>query len=223
MTTALKTFLIFGVIGMFESAVSGQEKSRVECPATRVIASAPAVTDGDKVSFQVELTGGNVDRSRLEYHWIVNAGRIVSGQGTPVVFVSTSGEGSVGSVAATIDISPYRDCEWFSGESIYVRRKGPRTNADMFWEWMWFNGAKVQYAEVPENADIEREIRERLDQIDPRLTLEIGPRGKDGKRDLIVGYSGKNYDSKAVAEFIARAPNSVIFNLVFKNSLIDPK
>lgn len=213
--------LSLAVIAILSASAYPQETTKIECPGTRVIASAEAVTERDKVSFQLELIGGNVDRSKLEYNWTVKHGRIISGQGTPVIFVSTAGRGSDGSVTATIDVSPYRDCEWVTSESVYIRRKGERTKADAFWEWIWFNWAKVQYAELAENAGINKEIRERLDEIDPNLNLEIGPKNDKGKRDLIVGYSGKPYNSKAVSEFVARAPNSLIFGLVFKNLSID--
>lgn len=211
---------ILAAVGVLGFSAFAQDHAKLQCPATRVIASANAVTDGDEVTFQVELTGGNVDRSKLEYHWTVDRGKIVSGQGSPVVFVSTSGEGSAGSVTATVDISPYRDCCWVASESVYVRRKGQRTNADLFWEWMWFNGAQVQYADLPENSSIQTDIREWLDQIDPNLTLDIGPKGEGGKRDLIVGYMGETYDSKAVADFVARAPNKIVHKIVFKNTSI---
>jgi len=212
---------LFVLIAVLAFVVSAQDNPRVDCPGTNVLASDEAVTDGDKVTFHVELIGGTADRSTLEYNWNVDQGRIVSGQGTPVIVVSTSGVGSAGSVTATIDISPYRECCWATSQTVYVRRKGTRTNADIFWEWLWFNGARVKYADVEDSSVIETEIRERLDQIDPNLTLTLGPRNGEGKRELIVGWAGKPYDTKAVAEFVARAPNLVIFNIVFKNTSID--
>jgi hypothetical protein len=209
------------LLTVFACVVSAQDNPRVDCPGTNVLASDEAVTDGDKVTFHVELIGGNVDRSKLEYDWHVDRGRIVSGQGKPVIVVSTSGAGSGGSVTAMVDISPYRECCWVTSQTVYVRRKGTRTNADSFWEWLWFNGARVQFADLEDSSVIETEIRERLDQIDPNLTLTLGSRNGAGKRELIIGWAAKSYDSKAVNDFVARAPNFVIFNIIFKNTSID--
>ena len=140
----MKTVLLsLAVIVILSPSAYSQESSRIECPGTRIISSAEAVTEGEKLSFQLELIGGNVDRNKLEYNWTSKNGRIVSGQGTPVIFVSTSGQGTYGSITATVNVSPYRDCEWFTSESVYVRRKGERSKADIFWVWIWFNWAKV--------------------------------------------------------------------------------
>ncbi len=103
-------FQTVALIAVFAWVVSAQDDPRVECPGTRVLVSDEAVTDGDNVTFHVELTNGNVDRGTLEYNWIVDRGRIVSGQGTPVIVVRTSGMGSIGSVTATVDIEPYGEC-----------------------------------------------------------------------------------------------------------------
>jgi hypothetical protein len=214
--------LVF-LIAALVDGISAQDNVKVECPGTRVLSSAEAVTEGERVTFHVELVGGNVDRSKLEYNWTVNHARILGGQGTPVITVSTAGEGARGSITATVDINPYRDCCWVTSQTVYVRRNGERTNADLFWEWLWFNGGKLQYAELAENAELRIEIRERLDQIDPNLTLELGPKGDGGKREIIVGHKNKPSESKEVIEFVARAPNLVVFNIVFRSSILHPR
>lgn len=211
---------ILALIAVFVCGVSAQNNAKLECPGTLVLSSADAVTDGEMVTFHVERMGGNIDVGLLEYNWTLDRGRIVSGQGTPVVIVGSSGVGAAGSVTATVEITPSRECSCVTSQTSYVRRKGPPTNADMFWEWLWFNGANPQFSELSENADIAKEVRERLDQVDPNLTLELGTREDGGKREIIVGHKGNPYDSKAVTEFVARAPNLVIANIVFMNSSI---
>jgi hypothetical protein len=201
--------------------VNGQNKPRLDCPGVRLLASDEAVTEGDKVTFHVELMGGNIDRSELNYEWQLahGKGRILSGQGTQVIVVSTSGVGSTGSVTATANI--YHECDLTTSETVYVRRSGERTKADEFWEWLWINGARVQFADIDETAAMQAEIRERLVGVDPHLTVDIGSRSDDGKREIIVGWVSKPYNSKAVTEFVSRAPNFLIYKIVFQNSAID--
>ena len=217
MTRVFVQLSTFALVAMLVYGASAQDTRKGECSGAAVLGSAEAVTDGERVTFHVEPRVGEVDRS-LEYHWNVRDGRIVDGQGTPVIVVSTSGVGSGGSVSATVDFST-RECRNVStSQPVYVRRKGPRTSADAFWEWLWFNGAKLQFAERSQNADLAAEIRTRLNEVDPDLTLELGSLGDDGKREIIIGHRSKPSDSKQVIDFVARAPNFVIFNVRFKNS-----
>jgi hypothetical protein len=221
MKNAFAIFLTFAFLGIFLiGSVSAQEKSRVECPKARVTTSSDFVTESETITFRVELVGGNVDRNALEFESDTDAGRIASGQGTPVIIVRTAGDGSHGSITAKVDINAYRECSQTKYASVYVRRKGTRTNADLFWEFLWIAGAKAQFVDVSDISDIEKEIRVRLDQIDPSLTVELGPKDEDGKREIIVGHNGKPYDSKAVSEFVARAPKSIIADVVFKKTSI---
>ena len=208
-------------LAFFVCIANGQNKPWLECPAVHLLASDEAVTEGDRVTFHVELTGGNIDRDELTYDWKLahGAGKILSGQGTPVVVVNTRGLGKTGSVTATAFI--YHACDLTTSETVYVRRSGERTKVDECWEWLWFNGARVQYANLEETAVIQAEIRDRLDAIDPNLTVELGPRNTEAKREIILGWAGKPYNSRAVTEFASHAPDFLIFKFVFKDASID--
>ena len=212
----VRNSLIVTLIAAFVWTAKSQDK----CFEGKILSSADVVTEGEKVTFYVELTGGNVDSRDIGYDWDLKGGRIVSGEETPVIVASTAGQGAYGTLTASIEISSAK-CYGTATRSVYVRRKGPQSNADKFWEWLWLNGARVQFADVDETFAIESEIRQRLDEIDPKLTLKLGPKNDQGIRDLLVGYSGKPYDSKAVTEFVARAPHIVAFRMVFENTSID--
>ena len=80
----------------------------------------------------VDLTNGNVDRSILKYTWYIDHGRMLTGQATPVITVDTTGQ-SPGSITATIDISPYPDCEWISSDTTRILPTRSVTEADQFW------------------------------------------------------------------------------------------
>lgn len=180
----------------------------VECPDSQVISSNERVTDGDLVTFTSKLTGGTVDYSILKYLWTISRGRIVSGKESPTLVVDTTGVGPAGTVTATIQIAPYPDCEWVTSETVWVRRPGPPTKADEFWEWFAFNMDSIQYDDKPDNAGVLAILAAKLREADPKLTYEILPRRVTGygPRKILFGYSGKIKDEKAIAAFIARAP-----------------
>ncbi len=208
--------LTLSLIGLFTSGSLAQRPPGLpECPAVDVLVSEGTVTDGDKVTFHVNLTGGSVDRTLLKYFWQIDRGKIVEGQGTPVIVVDTTGTATSGSIMATIDIEPYRECCWAMSESVFVRRTGPLTKADVFWEWFRTNASELYYNESAENPILDK-LRHELQKADPNLTFKIGPKQND-KRDFTLNHSNKKTGQKILKDFIARAPEIYSFNILIAN------
>ena len=175
-----------------------------------MIASAPRVVDGETVTFHFEMAHGNVDKSLLKYNWMIERGRIVSGQGTPVVIVDTTGAGPAGSVTATIEIGgPYPECCWLTSETVRVRRKGQLSKPDVFWEWFVENTDRIRYYDSPYikgETEILDELSERLREVDPKLTFKILAAEPYGNaRKIVIGYSLRS-SRKVLDDLISRAP-----------------
>lgn len=218
----LPFFLLIAMLSLSATeAVAQRNPPGTECPASQVIASAENVTDGEEVTFHVELWGGNVERSLLRYNWTIDRGRIVSGQGSPVIIVDTTGHGTAGSVIATVDIAPYPDCEWNSSELVRVRRKGKLTKADLFWDWFFQNSSRFSNYDSPYNKNVTEtfeDLTQRLSEVDTNLTFKIMPRTQFAQsRKLTIGYAGKSYNAKVVNSFIARAPIMPQWEIVSTN------
>jgi hypothetical protein len=191
-----------------------------ECPGTSVIASSERVVDGDTVTFQYEIAGGkNIDRGLLKYIWYVDRGRIAAGQGTPVILVDTSGQGPAGSLTATTQVSsPYEGCEWITSANVRVRRKGPLTKAEVFWEWFLDNGERYYgflQSKGKEHTEILEDFAAELRKVDSDLTYKLVPDEKEkDSYQLLIGYSGKEDKSKIVKDLVDRAPIHSGFNVM---------
>ncbi|HEV2765709.1 MAG TPA: hypothetical protein VGV38_22180, partial [Pyrinomonadaceae bacterium] len=72
------------------------------CPAVAVVCPAEPVTPGEPLTFTAQVSGE--EAGRLSFKWEVSAGQIVTGQGTPSVFVDTTGANGVGVVEATVEV-----------------------------------------------------------------------------------------------------------------------
>lgn len=215
MRFVIPILLTLSLIGLSTSGSLAQRPPGLECPATDVWVSENTVTDGDKVTFHANLTGGNVDRNLLRYFWSIDRGKIVGGQGTAVIVVDTTGTGPAGSITATMDIEPYRDCCWVTFETVFVRRNGPLTKADVFWDWFRTNASELYYNESSENAILDK-LRFELQKADPNLTFEIGPKQND-KRDFTLNHSNNKTGQKILKDFTARAPEISSFNIRIAN------
>jgi hypothetical protein len=77
------------------------KKPPCDCPTLSVTGPSSAVQPGDDMVFTANLSGGG--SCSPTYNWSVSAGTIASGQGTPVIHVSTSGMADQ-SITATVDI-----------------------------------------------------------------------------------------------------------------------
>src|SRR5688500_6080656 len=87
-------------VGLFVLFVAGvtAQRPQVECPGRIVTRSQAVATDGDVISFEVWLGGGNLDLTPITYNWTIDRGKIVGGQGTSVVLVDTTNTGPAGSI-----------------------------------------------------------------------------------------------------------------------------
>lgn len=60
-----------------------------ECPSSITVSGGGVVRPGEELTFTANVVGGT--QENITYEWTVSQGRIVSGQGTPVIRVSTEG------------------------------------------------------------------------------------------------------------------------------------
>lgn len=186
----------------------------LSCPALYLYASTFDAVEGDRVAFNVSVTGGNVDLTGLKYHWNVSPrGRIESAEGTPVGVLDTSSVKS-GWATVTIEVGPFRMCGQTASQTIRIRRNGPYSKVDEFWWWFQLHEEEFRAYKSPEYERWLRELSTRLVQVDERLLVRINHQGKENmKRDFIVGYRVKPYDAKVVNDFIALAPELANFEI----------
>ncbi len=59
------------------------------CPTISVTGPASVVLPGENMTFTANVSG--VDLNKIEYKWSLEKGKIVEGQGTPVITISTEG------------------------------------------------------------------------------------------------------------------------------------
>jgi hypothetical protein len=117
---------------------------RLDCPRIEVMASAETVTDGDTLTFQFVITGGDLDLTNLKYYWHIDRGKIEGDESSPVIVVDTTGQGPAGSITATAEVSSLGPvCPRVMSETVYVRRKGVQTKEDLFWKWFQQNQGKL--------------------------------------------------------------------------------
>lgn len=92
------SILIF--ITLFSSAIFAQNDSG--CPTLKITGPPSAIKIGETATFSASLFG-NYDEKVIRFNWAVDKGKIIEGQGTTVITVSTEGiEDSV--VTAILEI-----------------------------------------------------------------------------------------------------------------------
>jgi hypothetical protein len=129
------------------------------CPTISVTGPAGTVQPGDTMTFTANVSGGS--QQNVTYNWTVSNGEIVSGQGTPVITVSTVGLVNT-SITATVNVSldPVCECPLSASETgIVADRPEPFVVED-------FSGR--------ENLD---QIRARVDNFITNLQNTPGARG----------------------------------------------
>ncbi|MFL6375664.1 MAG: hypothetical protein ACJ73D_13435, partial [Pyrinomonadaceae bacterium] len=172
------------------------------------LASSERVVEGERVTFQYDLTGGNIDRSLIKYYWYVYPGGTIEGQGTPVIVLDTSGLGRTGWAIAQVMVhTPYDDrCE-SSGPTKSVRvLRNSQLKADLFWDW-FVDNADHSYAEQMARPEGLEDLAAHLRQVDPDLTYQLLPIPNDKDSEhLIIGYSGKEDKSKIVKDLVDSVP-----------------
>lgn len=72
-----------------------------ECPTLSVTGPSSAVRGGEDMVFTANVNGGSCNPT---YNWSVSAGTITSGQGTPVIHVSTNAGMAGSNITATIEV-----------------------------------------------------------------------------------------------------------------------
>ncbi|MEQ1923396.1 MAG: hypothetical protein ABL952_12890, partial [Pyrinomonadaceae bacterium] len=90
-----------------------------QCPSIRLTAPSDDVVAGDAITFVVNISGARmVDPT---YSWTISAGKITSGQGTPVIRVDSTGlDGQ--SVTATVEAGGFaRECPMSASSTAFVR------------------------------------------------------------------------------------------------------
>jgi hypothetical protein len=93
------------------SLVSAQQKqpSKPACPVTR-LTCPDQVYIKEKLQFVADVRGGDA-KVKPTYNWMVSAGTIESGQGTPIILVSTKDLSDGEMVTATVEVAGFdREC-----------------------------------------------------------------------------------------------------------------
>lgn len=86
----------------FLFAQTNESEKGLNCPSLSVTPPPAAVAEGENVEFTANLVG-EVDKYKISYVWSVDSGKIISGQGTPRIIVSTEGLSDT-TVNATVEI-----------------------------------------------------------------------------------------------------------------------
>ncbi|MGD9631267.1 MAG: hypothetical protein AB7V18_18675 [Pyrinomonadaceae bacterium] len=90
-------------------------QTTAQCPAIKVTGPAGITNPGENVVFQVAI---NVVGPKLEFHWSVDKGMIVKGQGTPEITVLTDRSLAGEAVTATVEVEGLpQNCERISSET----------------------------------------------------------------------------------------------------------
>lgn len=78
------------------------------CPELSVLAPASPVQAGETMTFVAYISGGSADT--LTFHWTVSKGKIIEGQGSPIIKVMTDAKMAGATVEATVDFGENAFC-----------------------------------------------------------------------------------------------------------------
>lgn len=92
-------------VTVFDDCCSGD----CACPEIFVSASASSVQAGETIIFTANVSDGSSDAD-VAYNWTISDGKIVEGQGTPVVRVVTNSKMSGRNVKATVNLDGEAFC-----------------------------------------------------------------------------------------------------------------
>ena len=186
-------------------------------PLLDIFKSAVTATDGEKVVFNASVPLENIDQSSLKYKWRVFAkGKFTDLEGMAATTLDTTGLGGE-TVIVNVEVSPVEECTQIDSLSLEIRRKGPYTKADDFWWWVQLNQTNLSGYNDPQYEFLLDQLRERLKEVDHRLTVKIEIQRKDPmKQGLIIGYRAKPYDIDLVNDLIFRAPNLAGFDILIE-------
>jgi hypothetical protein len=82
------TIFIFS-FSIFAFAQDTEKEKEINCPTISVTPSPTAVRPGELQTFTANVVWQTSETVEIEYEWSVDVGKIVSGQGTPTISVST--------------------------------------------------------------------------------------------------------------------------------------
>ncbi len=215
MTSTLHILSLVLLLMVFVCDGSSQSDSTSTCPSFDLLQSMDAVVVGDKVTFNIVSSGGNLKRSELRFKWTVfPRGKIVTSRNSTFATLDTSSVGGNWAVISA-DFENWKQCNWHDSQEIRIRRKGPYTLADEFWWWFHRNETKLSAYNDSDHKEWLDRLQILLHVVDKQLTFSIDWDRKDPmKNGFIVDYKGNPYDAKLVNEFIARAPSLAGWDIV---------
>jgi hypothetical protein len=122
------------------SLVSAQQKqlSKPDCPVTQLTCPAQVFIK-ERLQFTADVRGGD-PKVKPIYNWMVSAGTIESGQGTPIITVSTTELTDGEMVTATVEVKGFdRECGYgqvMSSCSSSVAKKAEARKLDEYGKLM---------------------------------------------------------------------------------------
>jgi hypothetical protein len=126
----VRSFAWITLLCLTATGVSFAQNTNPACPKLE-IKSEPSVVEGDPIGFTVKLSGGDPAAEPM-FNWTVSAGKILSGQGTAVIKVDSTGIGGQ-SVTATVDVMGYeRACEATVSSTLSVEKRAAAVKAEEY-------------------------------------------------------------------------------------------
>ncbi len=119
--------ICFSILLLVWSAAGLGQVISQSCPTIRIIGPAGITQPGDEMSFVAEVAGVGLD---VKYEWAVTSGKIVSGQGTPVIQVLGEQGASVQATVKLLGVA--NGCQDTASGNGTVAEKPPSCSLD---EW----------------------------------------------------------------------------------------
>ena len=130
---AMLIVVLFLFSGIINSPVSARpaRPSQSNCPTVKV-ACPDTVFPGDKLTFTVDLKGGD-QQVTPTFNWTVSASSIESGQGTSTIEVNTNDIAGDMTVTATVDVGGFdRSCSTSASCTVSIMKKPEARKLDEF-------------------------------------------------------------------------------------------
>lgn len=84
-----KAFFILMIVLLSNTFIYAQTNEELNCPSISITSPAERVFSGEEITFTANISG--TDLQKHEIVWSVDKGKIIQGQGTQIVIVSTQG------------------------------------------------------------------------------------------------------------------------------------
>ncbi len=112
-------------------AAGAAVNASAQCPSLQMTGPSVDVLAGDYIMFVMNVSGGDA-KVLPKYNWAVSAGKIVSGQGTPVIKVDSTGLDSQ-DVTATAEVIGYPpECRTTASTTSFVKAAPKAQKFDEF-------------------------------------------------------------------------------------------